>query len=47
MPGKRINRTWEYWDQLTRDYADLINHRWASTVSYREKTGLATRLNSA
>ena len=41
------NRTWEHWDQLTWDYADLIKHHWASTPSYREETRLATRLNSA
>ena len=30
-----------------QDYADVIDHRWASTASYREETRLAARLNSA
>jgi hypothetical protein len=45
--NSRLNRTWGYCDQLTRDYADLIMHRLAATASYREETRLATRLNSA
>jgi hypothetical protein len=35
------NLTWGHWDQLTRNYADLIKHRWASTPSHREETRLA------